>query len=110
MNEKRERFNKNLAEGKLPSPSLSEIIANENAFEKQEAKSITTKKVTGLRDDLDDLDENDVGEKRRLAFLDLMLETAHYTNQITDEEIKNQVDTIMFEVSYFFVLYFKFFI
>jgi len=50
-----------------------------------------------LRDDLDDLDENDVGEKRRLAFLDLMLETAHYTNQITDEEIKNQVDTIMFE-------------
>uniref|UniRef100_A0A336LGQ1 CSON014232 protein n=1 Tax=Culicoides sonorensis TaxID=179676 RepID=A0A336LGQ1_CULSO len=26
-----------------------------------------------------------------------MLETAHYTNQISDEEIKNQVDTIMFE-------------
>lgn len=32
-----------------------------------------------------------------------MLETAHYTNQITDEEIKNQVDTIMFEVSVEFV-------
>lgn len=63
-------------------------------------KKMSTKKATGLRDDLDDLDENDVGEKRRLAFLDLMLETAHYTNQISDEEIKNQVDTIMFEVSY----------
>lgn len=64
----------------------------------KDEKKAPVKKATGLRDDLDDLDENDVGEKRRLAFLDLMLETAHYTNQISDEEIKNQVDTIMFEV------------
>uniref|UniRef100_A0A336M0R6 CSON009665 protein n=1 Tax=Culicoides sonorensis TaxID=179676 RepID=A0A336M0R6_CULSO len=96
LDERRARFNKNLSEGKLPSPSLSEIIANDNAMQK-DAKKTPAKKSTGLRDDLDDLDENDVGEKRRLAFLDLMLETAHYTNQISDEEIKNQVDTIMFE-------------
>jgi cytochrome P450 family 4 len=55
-------------------------------------------KVTGLRDDLDDLDENDIGEKRRLAFLDLMIETSHYNpNQLSSDEIKQQVDTIMFE-------------
>ncbi|CAO1406265.1 unnamed protein product, partial [Diamesa hyperborea] len=31
------------------------------------------------------------------AFLDLMIETAHYTKQLTDQQIKEQVDTIMFE-------------
>ena len=46
---------------------------------------------------MDDIDENDVGEKRRLAFLDLMIETAHVTKQLSDTEIKEQVDTIMFE-------------
>jgi hypothetical protein len=41
-----------------------------------------------------------VGEKKRLAFLDLMIESAQSgVNQITDHEIKEQVDTIMFEVS-----------
>lgn len=80
----------------LPSPSLSEIISNDKSTNKDEKK--TSSKVTGLRDDLDDLDENDVGEKRRLAFLDLMLETSHYNpNALSDQDIKNQVDTIMFE-------------
>lgn len=49
-----------------------------------------------LKDDLD-VDENDVGEKKRLAFLDLLLESAENGALISDEEIKNQVDTIMFE-------------
>jgi cytochrome P450 family 4 len=50
----------------------------------------------GLKDDLD-VDDNDVGEKKRLAFLDLLIESAHQGNLLSDEEIKNQVDTIMFE-------------
>lgn len=42
-----------------------------------------------------------VGEKKRLAFLDLMIESAQNgTNNISDLEIKEEVDTIMFEVRF----------
>lgn len=51
---------------------------------------------SGLKDDLD-VDDNDIGEKKRLAFLDLLLESAENGAVISDEEIKEQVDTIMFE-------------
>jgi cytochrome P450 family 4 len=98
-NEKMEIFNKNLEAGNLPSPSLQEIIKNnddvDQAVKKAKAKA---QKVTGLRDDLDDIDENDIGEKRRLAFLDLLIETSHLNpSQLSKDEVKNQVDTIMFE-------------
>lgn len=51
----------------------------------------------GLKDDLD-VDDNDVGEKKRLAFLDLLIESGQNGVVLSDTEIKEQVDTIMFEV------------
>lgn len=49
-----------------------------------------------LKDDLD-VEDNDIGEKKRLAFLDLLLESSENGALISDKEIKEQVDTIMFE-------------
>lgn len=51
---------------------------------------------TGLKDDLDV--DDDVGEKKRQAFLDLLIEAGQDGVTLTDEEVKQQVDTIMFEV------------
>lgn len=51
----------------------------------------------GLKDDLD-VDDNDVAEKKRLPFLDRLMEASQQENILTEQEVSDQVNTIMFEV------------
>ncbi|EDW82168.2 uncharacterized protein Dwil_GK25658 [Drosophila willistoni] len=69
----------------------------EEELTKPAATSPSAKKE-GLRDDLDDIDENDVGAKRRLALLDAMVEMAKNPDiEWNEKDIIDEVNTIMFE-------------
>ncbi|GJQ75127.1 hypothetical protein Trydic_g9735 [Trypoxylus dichotomus] len=52
---------------------------------------------TAVGDDLDKNDGNDVGEKRHLAFLDTLIEALQQDQNLTEQEVRDQVSTIMFE-------------
>lgn len=94
--------NKKEAFSKGARGSLAQTNIKTDDLPKQPIQNLTSVEglsfgqSAGLKDDLD-VDENDIGEKKRLAFLDLLLESAENGAVISDEEIKEQVDTIMFE-------------
>lgn len=88
---KKKTFVRNMAEGNVPLPTFADVI-NENSNVQD-----TPLKKEAHEHDSDEHDQNDVGLKRRLAFLDLMIESAYHGAEITDAEIKEEVDTIMFE-------------
>lgn len=78
---------------------VQNVKSTENEIEnaKENAKINAAASMHYVRDDLDDIDEKDIGEKKRLAFLEMMFELKK-NGQMTDEEIWEEVNTIMFEV------------
>lgn len=103
LTEKVFRYKKNLYMKELENGNNSsnkknsvETDLHEHSL-KHSSDSIELNRTKGLWDDLDVQDNNDIGEKIRPAFLDLMIETSFAGGDLSDEEIKEEVNTIMFE-------------
>ncbi|CAL7952373.1 unnamed protein product [Xylocopa violacea] len=68
---------------------------NESKTSDATVEGVSFGQSVGLKDDLDA--DDDVGEKKRQAFLDLLIEAGQNGVVLNDQEVKEQVDTIMFE-------------
>ncbi|KAF5302919.1 hypothetical protein FQA39_LY02099 [Lamprigera yunnana] len=95
-----EAFNKGIrgSIAHVPMEILSgDVLTSDVEVEvKNPEKGISYGQSLGIKDDID-LDENDVGEKKRLPFLELMIDAYQNRSALTNQDIKDQVSTILFE-------------
>lgn len=97
IKEKSMDFEENYAKSQqLKEVQNDKLMENSNVSKNMENAN-GTNHMHYVRDDLDEIDENDIGEKKRHAFLEMMFELKK-NRQMTDEEIWEEVNTIMFEV------------
>lgn len=88
---------------KLQNESL-EILHNFTSSvieqkKKEWEKNLKENQAKGVKEKPDD--QSDLGIKKRMAFLDLLLHYNQENDSLTDTDIREEVDTFMFEVRNF---------
>lgn len=91
-----EFINKRLPKGRLFQETLDTLHGfTENVISERKEKLKHTVKHISERDKEDDV----LGRKERLSFLDLMLTASEDGKLISDKELREEVDTLMFGVN-----------
>ncbi|KAL1116266.1 hypothetical protein AAG570_005761 [Ranatra chinensis] len=78
---------------KKPS-TVTTSVEEENAKEIDAGEKYSFGHSSGIKDDIDD---NEIGAKKRSPFLESLIERSLNDDGITEQEVINQVNTIMFE-------------
>ncbi|KAB0799098.1 hypothetical protein PPYR_06978 [Photinus pyralis] len=81
----------------VPEDILKKVVSvpDENIIEHPLDGTMMFGQSVGIKDDLDG--DVNVGDKKRYSFLETLIEAAKSGTQLTEEEVRNQVSTIMFE-------------
>nr|AZR39474.1 cytochrome P450 [Agasicles hygrophila] len=92
---KKKNYTERLLKGE---DSLYTEVMKSSEYNESKGGAVDSSSIKYIRDDLDENDENDVGEKKRLAFLDFLIEANETQGGLlSDKEVSEEVNTIMFE-------------
>lgn len=92
VNKKKSEYHTKKNDTTYEEIEMPEVKMNGNGFAKEEQN------YKYIKDDLD-ADDNLIGQKKRKPFLDSLMDYLHNGTEISEQEVNEQVDTIMFEVN-----------